>query len=508
MNENLKINQVGINLVKKCEGLHKKCGKRNGEQLVKTYYCPSGVLTIGYGTTGSRLKPGLVITESTAEDWLREDMEYFEKAVKKLVKVELNENQFSALVSFAYNCGEGALGRSTALKRLNQGDYKGCVEALQWWNKGTYGVLQGLVKRRQLEGQLFMAPAENSNDRDSSDNDQGLSQVVEPIGDDDTHGSMTMIPATLEVLKTTPLKPQPILSKKLIKQGISLKSIKPGKYQIKGYAEKQGHYLVKWDDPRLPNNEEDYLFSGHVKLIIPEPEFLLTDVIEEWDTTVSKQNEAVAFLLKNTSKEAIELLQSKTPKKVLEKTKTIWSSPGPDTVNRNEVNIKVPFFSQLDNRYKPHVTCNVTCVAMCCSFFGVKPRQTKIQLEDEFFTFLEGKGWNRTYHSNLVKLFQEYGIQDTFKTDATWEEVKEHLRKGNPVIYSGTLTHGGHIIVIRGFSESKQCWYVNDPYGEWFSYGYNTKLTGDNLEYSYGLLSRKSMTGSPTTTWAHFPSKS
>ena len=157
MNEHLRINKAGIDLIKTAEGLHKKCGEKNSEILVTTYLCPSDVLTIGYGTTGTQVRQGMVITESEAEKLLLDDIRIFEAAVKRLVKVELNYNEFSALVSFAYNCGEGALARSTALKRLNAGDREGCVEALQWWNKGSYGVLPGLVKRRRLEGDLFLS---------------------------------------------------------------------------------------------------------------------------------------------------------------------------------------------------------------------------------------------------------------------------------------------------------------------------------------------------------------
>jgi len=178
MNENLRTNQAGIDLIKTCEGLHKKCGTKNGETLVTTYYCPANVLTIGYGTTGSKVRSGMQITESQAEQFLREDLEKFEKAVKKLVKVPLNGNEFSALVSFTYNCGEGSFASSTALKRLNQGNKAGCVEALQWWNKGGGKVLPGLVKRRRAEGDLFLSKAISKEDKHELDKAE-MAQKVE-----------------------------------------------------------------------------------------------------------------------------------------------------------------------------------------------------------------------------------------------------------------------------------------------------------------------------------------
>lgn len=141
----MKINQAGIELIKSFEGLK-----------LDSYKCPSGVWTCGYGATGDRVKPGLNITAAQAEQWLAEDLQKFEEAVSRLVKVSLNENEFSALVSFAYNCGESALAGSTALKRLNAGDRAGCCEALLWWTKGSGGqVLEGLARRRKAEVALF-----------------------------------------------------------------------------------------------------------------------------------------------------------------------------------------------------------------------------------------------------------------------------------------------------------------------------------------------------------------
>ena len=143
----MKVGVAGIELIKKFEGLR-----------LDAYLDAVGVWTIGYGSTGSRVYPGLSINQATALQWLYDDLTIFENAVATLVKVPLNENQFAALVSFAYNCGAGALANSTALKRLNNGDYSGCCEAMQWYNKGNNEVLQGLVNRRKAEVELFNSP--------------------------------------------------------------------------------------------------------------------------------------------------------------------------------------------------------------------------------------------------------------------------------------------------------------------------------------------------------------
>lgn len=147
----MRINSAGLNIIKESEGL-----------VLSAYICPAGVLTIGYGTTGPRVTPGLTITEDQAEAWLREDCRKFEAAVKRLVKVPLNPNEFSALVSFAYNVGEGALGASTLMKLLNQENRAGAAKQFPRWNKGGNRVLPGLNIRRQKEQALFLQAYDES----------------------------------------------------------------------------------------------------------------------------------------------------------------------------------------------------------------------------------------------------------------------------------------------------------------------------------------------------------
>ncbi|NJL39093.1 MAG: lysozyme [Leptolyngbyaceae cyanobacterium SM1_4_3] len=121
----------------------------------QAYICPAGVPTIGYGSTlGVRM--GDRITQQGGEDLLQRDLVRFEKAVKDAVKVPLTPNQFSALVSFAFNVGISAFQRSTLLKLLNQGNYQSAADQLLLWNKGGGRVLQGLVNRRQAERALFL----------------------------------------------------------------------------------------------------------------------------------------------------------------------------------------------------------------------------------------------------------------------------------------------------------------------------------------------------------------
>ena len=147
----MKISQYGIDTIKRFEGLE-----------LEAYRDIAGVLTIGYGHTGADLKSGDVVTPDEAEALLRLDVTRFEDAVNGSVDVPLNQYQFDALVSFTYNVGVGAFQRSTALKRLNKGDYKGAANALLLFNKATInGVkrpVEGLTRRRESERLLFLTP--------------------------------------------------------------------------------------------------------------------------------------------------------------------------------------------------------------------------------------------------------------------------------------------------------------------------------------------------------------
>lgn len=139
-----KVNSKGLRLLKSFEGLR-----------LEAYQDAVGVWTIGYGTT-SGVQPGMVITEAQAEAFLRRDLNRFEQAVTDLVKVPLTDDQFSALVSFTYNVGEGALSTSTLLRLLNQRDYQGAADQLLRWDKAGGQSLAGLTRRRKAERALFL----------------------------------------------------------------------------------------------------------------------------------------------------------------------------------------------------------------------------------------------------------------------------------------------------------------------------------------------------------------
>ena len=114
--------------------------------------------TIGFGRADGTITPDMTITTETAEAWLMEDIAKMEAGVLRLVKVPLTDNQVGALVSFAYNCGLANLKKSTLLKKVNGGDINGAAGEFSRWVTASGIRLTGLVKRRELERQLFLTP--------------------------------------------------------------------------------------------------------------------------------------------------------------------------------------------------------------------------------------------------------------------------------------------------------------------------------------------------------------
>lgn len=154
---------AGVNLIKAFEN----CLKPVGRGKFKPYICPAGVLTIGWGHTnhhGRRFGKNDIWTQAECDEALAEDLAGFEQVVSRRVKVKLSQPQFDALVSFAYNCGEGNLSKSTLLKKVNAGDFEGASREFAKWNKGGGKVLAGLVRRRASEALLFQGLADENYD--------------------------------------------------------------------------------------------------------------------------------------------------------------------------------------------------------------------------------------------------------------------------------------------------------------------------------------------------------
>ena len=134
----------GLALIKRYEGLR-----------LKAYKCPAGVWTIGYGHTKG-VKPGMTISQETADLYLRADVAPIEKLLNSL-KINFRQGQFDALVSWIFNLGSGNFNSSTLKKRVVAGakDIE-IIAEIKKWNKAGGKVLPGLVKRREEEAATWM----------------------------------------------------------------------------------------------------------------------------------------------------------------------------------------------------------------------------------------------------------------------------------------------------------------------------------------------------------------
>lgn len=143
------INDEGLALIKQYEGFSPV-----------VYICPAGYPTIGYGHLVRQNERGRWdngICEQQAEKLLREDVAIAERAVLRLIHVPLTDNQFSALVSFTFNLGSGALQRSTLRRVINRENHDAVPDQLMRWVWAGGRKMRGLIRRRRAEAALYMA---------------------------------------------------------------------------------------------------------------------------------------------------------------------------------------------------------------------------------------------------------------------------------------------------------------------------------------------------------------
>lgn len=145
---NRKIGQAGLNLIKQFEGCR-----------LTAYQCSAGVWTIGYGHTAGVYK-GMKITQAQADAYLKQDVEKFEKYINNPSYVpfteQLNQNQFDALVSFAFNLGQGNVKKLCVGRNINQ-----IPSAMQKYCKAAGRTLPGLQRRRKAEAALYNKKVES-----------------------------------------------------------------------------------------------------------------------------------------------------------------------------------------------------------------------------------------------------------------------------------------------------------------------------------------------------------
>lgn len=153
----MSVNDATIKLIKKWEGFKAKA-------YLDTIASPA-VWTIGYGTTagakvGIEPRAGMVITEQEAEEYLKKTVEKFSDTIRPLITRPINENEFGAFVSLAYNIGPSAFAKSSALRLFNEGKKQEAANAILLFNKSgnPKRVVQGLVNRRNDEKAFFLSP--------------------------------------------------------------------------------------------------------------------------------------------------------------------------------------------------------------------------------------------------------------------------------------------------------------------------------------------------------------
>lgn len=142
----MKINQAGLDLIKSFE----KC-------KLSAYKDAVGIWTIGWGHVGTEAKPGVVITQQRADELLVLDIGKFESQVSEIVKAPINENQFSALVCLAFNCGINNIRTSHLIRYVNESNYLKAADEFPKWDHAGGKELPGLLRRREAERALFLS---------------------------------------------------------------------------------------------------------------------------------------------------------------------------------------------------------------------------------------------------------------------------------------------------------------------------------------------------------------
>ena len=141
----MKISEKGIEFIIKEEG-----------EVLTAYICPAKVWTIGVGHTGKDIKKGMKITKEESREFLKIDIKRFEDIVNKSIRLPLKQYEFDALLSFAFNVGEGAFSKSTLVRKINT--KAPIVEIEKEFRKWVYAggkILPGLKARREREIKLY-----------------------------------------------------------------------------------------------------------------------------------------------------------------------------------------------------------------------------------------------------------------------------------------------------------------------------------------------------------------
>jgi len=446
-----------IRLIQEFEGCHRL---DPGDGRVHAYPDPltnCEPWTIGWGTTmypdGRRVAPDDVITTEQADLCFTTILECDTwQPISRSIPFwsEMNDPMRSALCSFAYNLGSGfygAGGFDTISRVLREKRWPEVPEALLLYvNPGT-PVEAGLRRRRTAEGDLWR---------------QGLAQLSQGAefpgvgaAEPPAVGAVEADSVLMEAIPSTFLKKENLESTELPPH--QLVAVESGRqWKFEALLEQQGQSL-------------------HVRLAYGAGEWWIYG--PHWRQAGSTPSGAAP--------EAGALPMVPTPA-------------------GGEHDLAVPYLSQLDNTYNPYGSCNVTSVAMCLYYLGM-PRREGTQLEDELYLKMESLGRSRHNPYDLKYLIETYpGYKDVFRENGSFADIRSAIDAGHPVIVHGYFTSFGHIVVIRGYDDTG--FLVNDPYGEWFSTGYDNSRSGERLHYSHDLIARTcspESRGNPAHIWLH-----
>lgn len=150
------LGKAGADLIKSFEG----CARPRADGCFEAYPDPgthADPWTIGWGSTGPDIEPGVIWTQAQCDERFDRDMQRYADEVSQTIgDAPTTQNQFDALVSFHYNTG--AIASATLTRKHKAGDYAGAAAEFARWNRAGGQVMAGLTHRRAAEAQLYMAP--------------------------------------------------------------------------------------------------------------------------------------------------------------------------------------------------------------------------------------------------------------------------------------------------------------------------------------------------------------
>lgn len=218
----MNLSAAGLDLIISSEGKLKALG--DGRYIA--YRCPANVWTIYTGCTEG-VKEGMIVTEAEGKAMFRRELEKHEAAVRRLVTVDLTQGQYDALVSFSYNVGSGALGKSTLLKKLNKGDHAGACKEFMKWDKAAGRQLRGLTIRRAREAAMF-ATRENEPPAIA----QAVTPPKEPVTATQAATVATVGVSALSQVPNIPKPPTAILDAAGAWKGFSVQALEFGAFAV------------------------------------------------------------------------------------------------------------------------------------------------------------------------------------------------------------------------------------------------------------------------------------